>query len=41
MDIIKFDEEMTMTTADIAKIVDVRHDNVVRDVKAMYFDLYG
>lgn len=41
MDIIKVDEEMTMTTADIAKIVDVRHDNVVRDVKAMYFDLYG
>ncbi|AEI91231.1 gp31 [Escherichia phage phiEB49] len=41
MDIIKVDEEMTMTTADIAKIVDVRHDNVMRDVKAMYVELYG
>lgn len=41
MNLMNVDEEMTMTTADIAKIVDVRHDNVVRDVKAMYFDLYG
>lgn len=34
-------EEMTMTSLDIAKIVGARHDNVMRDIKAMYIDLYG
>lgn len=41
MNLMNIDEEMTMTTADIAKIVDVRHDNLMRDVKAMYVELYG
>lgn len=41
MNLMNVDEEMTMTTADIAKIVDVRHDNLMRDVKAMYVELYG
>lgn len=34
-------EEMTMTSLEIAKITGVRHDNIIRDVNAMYVDLYG
>jgi len=34
-------EEMTMTSIEIANITGVRHDNVIRDINAMYIDLYG
>nr|DAH81904.1 MAG TPA: regulatory protein [Caudoviricetes sp.] len=34
-------EEMTMTSTDIAKIVGTRHDNLMNDIRAMYADLYG